>query len=62
MHGDYNSIFLLVFNDSCAGFREYNMALKRGIKFMLKLGNSWQMKRLLKSFVVLAHIAYFGFN
>ena len=38
------------------------MALKRGIKFMLKLGNSWQMKRLLKSFVVLAQIAYFGFN
>ena len=52
----------MVFNDSCKGFREYNITRKRGIKFMLKLGNSWQMKRLLKFFVVLAHIAYFGFN
>lgn len=55
-------MFLLVFNDNLTGFREHKMTFMREINFMLKLGNIWHMKRLLKSFVVLAHIAYFRFN
>lgn len=55
-------MLLLVFNHSLSGFRKYSMALMREIKSVFKLGNIWQMKRLLKSFVVSACIAYFGFN
>lgn len=55
-------MFLPVFNDYLAGFREHNITFMREINFMLKLGSIWQMKRRLKSFVLLAHIAYFIFN